>query len=261
MKKKLAVLAALLTVLSVIMFFTFGCDVGGVCTNNANVSGASSSTVYRPCSGGPYPATTMTSGFLGTEYSIAWLARDVAAAGYVVLAMTPTNPLGMVSGWRTAHQNGVAYLKGLSSVDSSKVGTCGHSKGGGGALWAASNLGSSIQTAIGMAPWQEEFLSLSGVRAATLIQAGSLDSLANALMTMNEYNLLPNDISKAYFIYPTADHMAWAYGLIPALSRDVIAWLDYYLKCDDSASTTLATGGRWVDQGNCGTSGNSGSCN
>jgi len=238
--------------------FTFGCDTSGTCTDTAMVLGAMTATLYHPCSGGPYPATTMTSGFLGTESSIAWLAQDVADAGYVVLAMTPTNPIGMVDGWMTAHTQGVNYLKGLSQVDSSKVGTCGHSKGGGGALWAASNLGSSVQTAIGMAPWQEEFVSLSGIRAATLIQAGSLDTLATAAMTLNEYNLLPSSISKAYFTYASADHMAWAYGLIPDLSQDVIAWLNYYLKCDDSARSTLSSGGTWVDQGNCGSSGSSG---
>lgn len=251
---------AIVLVLMVIAAFTFGCDAGGICTDSAFVFGAMTATLYYPCSGGPYPATTMTSGFLGTEASIAWLARDVANAGYVVLAMTPTNPLGMVDGWRTAHVQGVNYLKGLSRVNPNKVGTCGHSKGGGGALWAASDLGSAVQTAIGMAPWQEEFLSLSGMRAATLIQAGSLDTLATAVMTLNEYTILPNSISKGYFIYPLADHMAWAYGLLPELSRDVIAWMDYYLKCDDSASATLRGSGTWVDKGNCGSGSSDSGC-
>jgi len=251
---------AILLTLALIGLFANGCDT--VCEDNAFVLGAMTATLYYPCSGGPYPATTMTSGFMGTEGAIAWLAEDVAAAGYVVLAMTPSNPMGMVSGWRAAHQSGVQYLKGLRTrVDASKVGTCGHSKGGGGALWAADTLGSGVATAIGMAPWQEEFLSLSGMRAATLIQAGGLDTLATGIMTLNEYNLLPSTVSKGYFIYPTADHMAWATGLIPSLSRDVIAWMDYYLKCDDSARSTLATGGTWIDRGNCGGSSSGGGCN
>ncbi len=257
MKKSLILVLTLL----IMTMFAFGCDTG-VCTNNAFVFGAMTATLYYPCSGGPYPATTMTSGFMGTEGSIAWLARDVARSGYVVLAMTPTNPLGMVSGWRTAHQNGVNHLKGLSKVDASKVGTCGHSKGGGGALWAASNLGSNVETAIGMAPWQEEFLTLGSMRAATLIQAGTMDTLATALMTLNEYNLLPSSVSKAYFNYAVG-HMAWASGMNPELSKDVIAWMDYYLKCDDSASSTLRIGGTWIDKGNCGSSSSSssGGCN
>jgi hypothetical protein len=260
MKRTLAILLAL----SLITLFAFGCDGGGVCTDNAFVLGAMTATLYRPCSGGPYPATTMTSGFLGTEGNVAWLARDAAAAGYVVLAMTPTNPIGLVSGWRVAHTQGVQYLKGLTNkVNPNKVGTCGHSKGGGGALWAASNLGSQVQTAIGMAPWQEEFLSLSGIRAATLIQSGLTDTLAVGVMTLNEYNLLPNSISRAYFTYGVG-HMAWASNTNPKLSRDVVAWLDYYLNCDDSAASTLRGGGTWVDKGNCGSgssSGSSGGCN
>lgn len=236
-----------------------GCDSGPVCTKSEFVAGASSSTLYYPCTGGPSPATTMTSGFSGTKAAIAWLARDVAAAGYVVLAMTPTNPMGMVSGWRTAHVNGVKHLKALTGkVDAGRVGTCGHSKGGGGALWAADTLGSELQTAIGMAPWHEQFMSLSGIRAATLIQAGTADTLATALMTRGEYNMLPSSVSKAYFTYPVG-HMAWGVGN-PSLTRDVVAWLDYYLKCDDSARSTLgAMGNQWVDKGNCGSGSSSSS--
>jgi len=251
MKRKLSILL----ILTLFALFASGCDV---CTDSEFVLGAMTATLYHPCSGGPYPATTMTSGYMGTESNIAWLAEDVAAAGYVVLAMTPSNPIGFVSGWRTAHQNGVQHLKSLSGlVDPNKVGTCGHSKGGGGALWAADTLGSQVETAIGMAPWQEEFVSLSGVRAATLIQAGGLDTLATAIMTRNEYNLLPSSISKGYFTYPTADHMAWAYGLIPQLSTDVIAWLDYYMKDDTSASSNFTgINKEWVNN-----SGSSGGCN
>jgi predicted dienelactone hydrolase len=126
----------LLLILSLMALFAFGCDqYASVCTGSARVSGASSATLYYPCTGGPYPATTLTSGFMGTKSAVAWLARDAAAAGYVVLAMTPSNPMGMVGGWRTAHVNGVRHLKTLSGrVDPNKVGTCGHSKGGGGAL-------------------------------------------------------------------------------------------------------------------------------
>ena len=133
----------------------------------------------------------MTSGYMGTYSDVEWLSRDVAGNGYVVLAMTPSNPYGMVSGWRTAHVNGISKLKSLNTsgtlrgkINTSALQTCGHSKGGGGALWASSSLGSQLKSTIGMAPWQEGFATLSGVRAATLIQAGGLDSLATAIMTV-----------------------------------------------------------------------------
>ncbi len=259
----------LLITLSLFVIAAFGCDV---CSDPAVVVGTMSAEVFYPCdisTSNPLPGTTVMSGFMGTKESVAWLARDLAAEGYVALSLTPTNTLGMVSGWRDDHKAGIRKLQELNSsgnlrgkIDTSKLSVCGHSKGGGGALWAADQLGSQIQTAVGMAPYQEQFLSLSGVRAATLVQAGSLDTLANGLMTLNEYNLLPLSVSKGYFSYPVG-HMAWA-SSNPTLSRDIIAWYDYYLKCDDSARSTLSGfGNNWNDRGNCsgGSSGDPAGCN
>ncbi|MBI5551739.1 MAG: hypothetical protein HY911_09555 [Desulfobacterales bacterium] len=241
--QKRSKLAVLVLALSLAALIGYGCDGGStggtVCTTSTSVSGASASVVYYPCSGsGPFPATTMTSGFMGTYRDVEWLSRNVAGSGFVVLAMTPTNQYGMVSGWRTAHVNGIAKLKSLNTsgtlrgkINTSALQTCGHSKGGGGALWASSSLGSQLKSTIGMAPWQEEFVSLSGVRAATLIQAGGLDTLATGIMTMNEYNLLPLSIVKDYRVYATADHMSWTSTGTnhSAISSDVLSWMKRYL--------------------------------
>ena len=238
-------LAVLVLALSLAALIGYGCDggsIGGtVCTSSTSVSGASASVLYYPCSGsGPFPATTMTSGFMGSYRDVEWLSRDVAGNGFVVLAMTPSNPYGMVSGWRTAHINGISRLKSLNTsgtlrgkINTSALQTCGHSKGGGGALWASSTLGSQLKSTIGMAPWQEGFASLSGVRAATLIQAGGLDTLATGIMTLNEYNLLPMGINKDYRVFPLADHMAWtSMGVTQhaALSANVVDWMKRYLR-------------------------------
>ena len=241
--RKINKLSTLVLALSLAVFISYGCDggsSGSVCTSSTSVSGASAAVLYYPCSGsGPFPATTMTSGYMGTYSDVAWLSQDVASNGYVVLAMTPTNQYGMVSGWRTAHVNGIAKLKSLNAsgtlrgkINTSALQTCGHSKGGGGALWASSSLGSQLKSTIGMAPWQEEFTSLSGVRAATLIQAGGLDTLATGVMTMNEYNLLPLTIVKDYRLFPSADHLSWASTGTnhTAISADVVSWMNRYLK-------------------------------
>ncbi len=247
--------------LSLVLIFTLLVAVGcePVCSDPEIVVGTMSAKVFYPCTiTKPLPGTTVMSGFMGTKESVAWLARDLAAAGYVALSLTPTNPLGMVSGWRDDHIAGIRKLKELNTgvgrlrgkVDTSKLSVCGHSKGGGGALWAADRLGSDLQAAVGMAPYQEQFFSLNGARAATLVQAGAIDTLANGLMTRNEFGDLPSTISKAYFTYPVG-HMAWAMSN-PMLSRDIIAWYDYYLKCDDSARMTLSgLGNDWRDKGNC----------
>ncbi|MDA8140140.1 MAG: hypothetical protein M0036_15950 [Desulfobacteraceae bacterium] len=240
--RKLNKSTLIILVLSLVALIGYGCDSGSssVCTATTTVSNTAGAKLYYPCTiSGAIPATTMMSGFMGTYSEVEWLARDVASNGYVVLAMTPTNLLGMVSGWRAAHQSGIAKLKSLNTsgtlrgkINTSKLQVCGHSKGGGGALWASSNLGSQLKSTIGMAPWQEEFLSLSGVRAATLIQAGGLDTLATGVMTLNEFNLLPFGITKDYQLFPTADHMSWSsLGTNhPALSASVVSWMNRNLK-------------------------------
>ena len=241
-----------MTALVLFAFIGLGCDgsiSSGVCTENvAGVVGALNAKLYYPCNiSSPTGATTMTGGFMETLSNVDWLSRDVAQSGYVVLAFTPTNIMGMVSGWKIAHKNCISRLKAINTshrklrgmIDTSKMQTCGHSKGGGSALWASAELGSQLKTTIGMAPWMEGFtpLTLQRVSAATLIQAGSIDSLAVGPMTLAEYGGLGN-IPKCYKTYPGYGHMAWfnATGAQAAnLSGDVIRWMHYYLDGQGSA--------------------------
>lgn len=234
----------------------YGCDPGGgICSEAVTVRDTAGARLYYPCNIAnntePVGATTLTSGYLGTYSQVEWLAEEVAAAGYVVLAATPSNPYGMVSGWRDAHKSCVARLKDLNSthstlrgkIDTNKLQTCGHSKGGGGSLWASSQLQGELKSTIGMAPWQEEFTSwtLRSIASPTFIQAGATDTLATGSMTKGEYDALPN-IPKAYIRYSMTDHMAWASGGTnqDRLARDVIAWMKYYLDGDPSQQSYIA---------------------
>ncbi len=236
------------------LMMALGCDgASSVCSYGIMVSNTSSATLFYPCTiADPIPATTMMSGYIGTHYQVAWLARDVAVNGFVVLAMTPRNQLGMVSGWRDAHISGIARLISLNSewgplrgkIEIDRLQVSGHSKGGGGALWAADQLGAILTSTIAFTPWQEQFTTLDGVRSATLIQAAALDIHATRDMTLGEYDLLAADIRKAYFEYTDADHFSWAsYGTChDILSADVVAWMKYYLKGDLSQGAILSSG-------------------
>ncbi len=242
-------LAASLALLS------YACEIpgGDVCEESIRVSNTGGARLYYPCNiSQPAAATTLTSGYLGTYSSVQWLSRDLAGAGYVVLAATPSNQYGMVAQWRDAHKSCIAELKDLNQshrtlrgkINTSALQTCGHSKGGGGSLWASSQLQGELKSTIGMAPWQEQFSDrdLRSIASSTFIQAGAGDTLATSSMTRGEYNALPDNISKAYIRYTNTDHMSWATGGSNQnrLSRDVIAWMKYYLDDDPSQESYIS---------------------
>lgn len=190
------------------------------------------------------PATTLTGGYGAYHHALGWLSRQIASNGFIVLGMTPLDRYGMNGVWRDAHLAGIEKLKHLNAgfdllagkIALDKLQVCGHSKGGGGALWAADALGSQLKSAIVMCPWQEGFSSLSGIRTSTLIQTGGSDAYAPPEMTLREYSLLPKGISKAFFEYTSAGHFSWGFlssgRLHPILGADIVAWMKYYLKGD-----------------------------
>ncbi len=242
----------LLMALSIFAFVGMACDGGGttnaVCTENvAGVGSTSAAKLYYPCNiSSRTGATTMSGGYMETLANFDWLSQAITKSGYVVLAFTPANTMGMVSQWRNAHKNCIDRLKTINTthaklrgmIDTGKLQTCGHSKGGGGSLWASSELRGELKTTIGMAPWTEEFTpaTLRTITSPTFIQAGSTDSLAIASMTRSEYNGLGN-IPKCYYSYAGYGHMAWynASGTTASrLSGDIIAWMDYYMNGEGS---------------------------
>jgi predicted alpha/beta-hydrolase family hydrolase len=246
---------AAILILSWVTLTGYGCDYSNVCTSSTTVSYTSDAKLYYPCNiSTALPATTMTSGYMGTLSQVDWLSKAVANDGFVVLAFTPSNIYGYVSGWRDAHKAAISKLKSINTstgtlkgkINTAKLQTCGHSKGGGGSLWASSQLGTGLAATIGMAPWKEQFTNttLAAIKAPTLIQAGTLDSLATRSMTYGEYYALSTSIKRAYFEYSGTDHMSWASGGSnqTQLGTDVVAWMRYYLKGDTAAASQLAIG-------------------
>lgn len=263
---------ASLLVLSLVILMAYGCDTGGsddgVVTTESirGIGSTSEAKLYYPSNlSGKVGATSMSSGWTGDLYDIEWLSQRVAEAGFVVLAFTPGNRYGMVSQWRDAHKNCIAKLIELNNshsflngkIDTAKLNTCGHSKGGGGSLWASSQLRGQLRTTVGMAPFEEEFYdnTLASITAATFIQAGGNDTLATNAMTRGEYGGLGN-ISKKYVEYTGYSHMAWANAsgsTADRLSGDIIAWLKYYMDADSSQASIIGddsgtTRFEWIDR-------------
>jgi len=274
MKKALTVTLALLA----ITFFCYACDDqpatvgcddvvsnGDVCTENGgpvdgvkiNKDGSPATKLYYPCdlanSNRKVAATTVTGGFWEKLEDMEWLSDSIAESGYVVLAFTVENNTGLIFGWKKSHLGAINRLKEINAdpqsvlygkIDESKLQTCGHSKGGGSSLWAASILGDGLKTAIGMAPWQEPGVpyNLKNIKAATLVQAAEKDSMAVPSMTRVEYAGLPNSIPKAYFEFNGLGHAAWFQAfpkVAEQLSSNVVAWMKYYLDGDTSYESQL----------------------
>ncbi len=254
MKHSKLSIAALLT-LTVILLASIGCDGGQqVCTETVRgINRTSTAKLYYPCSpSGQLPASTMSSGWTAGLSAIEWLSRPMASQGVVVLAFTPANVMGMVEQWQAAHKNTHQKLKEINrshrvlagKIDESKMQIAGYSKGGGGTLAAAAQLGSSVATAVGMAPYCGGEYSMSilrNMRAATFIQAGGVaDTLARPNMTWQEYQSLPNGISKLYKRHSAWGHLEWAYGLNQGtIKEEIFAFMAYYLRGDTSGTRYL----------------------
>jgi len=242
MKKQIWVCIALTAM--VLMSVAPQVNAAAVCTENVRGIGRTAGAkLYYPCNiSGQIPASTMSSGWTAGLGAIAWLSRPMAAQGTVVLAFTPLNRFGMVTDWQAAHTNCFNKLKQFASshrklagkIDLSKMQIAGYSKGGGGSLAAAAHLGSQVASVVGMAPYWGFEYNISALRrmsAATFIQAGGVgDSLARPGMTQQEFNTLPNGISKLYKRRSAWTHLEWAFGVNQGtIKREIFAWMDYYL--------------------------------
>jgi len=250
MKKQVVVCIALIAVM--LMGIGFEREAGAVvCTENVRGIGMTAAAkLYYPCNiSGQIPASTMSSGWTAGLAAIEWLSRPMANSGVVVLAFTPLNRFGLVTEWQAAHTNTFNRLKQIASshpklggkIDLSRMQIAGYSKGGGGSLAAAANLGSQVASVVGMAPyWGYEYniTALRRMQAATFIQcAGIMDTLARPLMTEQEYGTLPNGIPKLYKRRTAYNHLDWAMGINQGtIKREIFAWMDYYIRGNQTAA-------------------------
>lgn len=276
----------LLIIISLLALIPFGCErsnssgcegstpytppntstAGKVCKENVSVRNTTAAMLYYPCNlSTPAAASTLTSGTAGTWESVDWLSMDMAGAGYVVIGFTPINNTnGLVPRWTDGHLAAIDKIKELNNTHSvlqgkirtNAIQVAGHSKGGGGALHAAIQRRGEIASVIGMAPYcklfgtgREEYPlnQLSNVSAAVLIQAGGTsDRNSPPAATREQYNDLPNGISKAYHRFDSYGHIAWGAAGNESqharLSREIIAWMKYYLDNDHSQESIISDG-------------------
>jgi dienelactone hydrolase len=241
--------------LAVGMLFVFtACEPSGVSTydiSSANTGiGVSSARVFYPSGIGSLSnvgATTLSSGMGGSKEGMYWLARPLAEAGIVVLAISASNNM-YISGYETAHRRGLTILSNENSRTGSPIrgklgqrGLIGYSKGGGAVLNVASALGTQVRTCVALAPYSPSVRS--GHRAATMILTGTTDTIAPARMGSGAYNDIPSGVPKLYASMRGEGHMYWNNLSRLGSETDFMrAWLKYYLENNQSYYSVFSNG-------------------
>jgi dienelactone hydrolase len=289
-KKSSRSIPALLITFTVLFtfLFTLGCDSGGdsnpatpgplsKCTYTSYLSdsGYSSAIMYYPCQTdlGPFAATTLTGGYTNTKEDMYWLADHLVTHGYVILVMTPNNTLGTNSSWRTAHNAGISKLRSENTRTSSPIRgllrtgdmqIMGFSKGGGGALLASSDQGSNIRATQALAPYMDYSYSLTGIRSATIVHAGSSDLVASASNAKSMFQAVPSSVDRTFANYRYASHSDW-YGSSGSY-RDrfktyITGWMKVYLDQNNSYAGYIDGSQSWFAEFIHYPAGSSGGCN
>ncbi|MGD9211344.1 MAG: hypothetical protein PVI90_11235 [Desulfobacteraceae bacterium] len=240
---------------SLIVFFSLGslvltnaCDITGDNGCNYDVGRSVysqgdrlSAKIFYPCNIDELSnvgATTLTSGMTGSKENMYWLAQPIADAGMVVVTVSATDNM-TVEGYETAQKTGHGILMEENDNHNSPIygkignyGLMGYSKGGGGAINAASDLDTQVKSCIALAPWGAN--KQKNMRAATLILTGTADTITPATMGLSYYHGLP-DISKAYGSVENGSHFFWVSNNDSGEIEDlIIGWLKYYLEDDES---------------------------
>lgn len=219
----------------------------------------SSAMVYYPCekADGPFAATTLTGGWINQKEDVAWIAEHLVTHGYIVIAMTPNNNMGQNEQWEKAHKAGFKTLIAENQrpesplfglVDEKNLQLMGFSKGGGGALLAAADLGDQIKSTQALAPFMDQDYELDAIRSATACYSGSEDLIASNGVMMDLFNSLPPDIVRTMAIIDNAAHLDWMNegNYHDRLITYILAWMKYHLNGDGEYEKYIQGTQNWL---------------
>jgi dienelactone hydrolase len=212
---------------------------GPFATAQINVSpgnGFNGGTIYYPTdtSQGTWGAAAIVPGYTARfANEEAWMGPRLASFGFVVIGVETNS----TNDWDTARGTqllaALDYLTQRSPVrdrvDASRLSVIGHSMGGGGALYAATQR-PSLKAAIGLAPYFPSG-NLSNDRVPTLIQGGQNDTVVTPSYLDGLYPTLPAGTPGAYVQYSGADHLFWTKANTIEL-RTQIPWLKIFVDGD-----------------------------
>jgi dienelactone hydrolase len=205
-----------------------------------------SAVMYYPTDAEPpFGAAVFSPGFTATkEQYMNFLGELLASHGIAMLLTTPTTTADLptqramdleaaVEQIKKENERDGSPLKGKLATD--RICVTGHSMGGGGTLWAATDLGSKIRCAVPLQPWQPG-QSFAMITAPTMFIAAQADSVADVASNASFfYDSIPDTVSKYYVEFSGASHFLTTNDLGTAYdgqSKYMIAFYKVYLEDD-----------------------------
>lgn len=177
----------------------------------------SSAVMYYPESAPlPLAVIVFAPGYTATKENYTKLGEIFASHGFAMMLTTPTNTnadqppergkdlVAAVARIKTENERAGSPLQGKLAYD--RVCVTGQSMGGGGSLWAASELGDKVRCAVPLQPWQpgQRFAMIT---APTLFIAAESDTIAGVAQNARvHYDSIPNSVEKIFAEFKGADH-------------------------------------------------------
>lgn len=193
----------------------------------------------------PFAAVVFSPGFTATkEQYMDFLGPLLASHGIAILLTTPTTtgdlPQQRAEDLAAAIEQITAEnaregspVKGKLAQD--RMCVTGHSMGGGGTLWAATELGDQIRCAVPLQPWQPG-QSFSMIVAPTMFIAAQSDAIAGVSSNASLfYDSIPETVPKYYVEFAGASHFLTSNTRGSAYdeqSKYMIAFYKVYLEDD-----------------------------
>jgi dienelactone hydrolase len=228
-------------------------------TNDLSSSDFSSAVIFYPCekNSAPYAASTLTGGWINTKEDMSWIADHLVTHGYILISMTPNNNMGNNEQWEKAHKAGLNKLisenkragspiNGLVDIENMQI--MGFSKGGGGALLAAADMGDQVKSTQALAPYMDQDYELAGIRSATVCYSGSDDLIATTNVVGDIFNTLPKSIDRSMVILNKAAHLDWMNDgkYQDRFKTYITAWMKVHLNGETDYETFIKGSEEWV---------------
>jgi len=194
--------------------------------------GGGTITYPTDTSQGTFGAIAVSPGFTEGEGAIAWFGPRVASHGFVVLTINTNTIFDQPDARGTQLLAALDYLTRSSPVrdriDPARLGVMGHSMGGGGSLYAASQR-PSLRAAVPLAAWSNT-KNWSSVRVPTMVIGAENDWIASPWAHSEPfYQSLGGE--KAYLEMNDADHFV-TNAPTPTVGKFAVSWLKRFIDDD-----------------------------
>ncbi len=183
--------------------------------SSGQAPGFGGGTVYYPTNVSSEMGTiAIAPGFTARQGAVAWWGQILASHGFVAMTIDTNSRFDQPASRGRQLDSALSYLIAESKktnsplfglVDETRLGTMGHSMGGGGSLHSASR--NRLSAAIPLAPWNSGGNSFGRIRVPTMIMACENDGTASVNRHARPfYNTIPNSTDKVYLEINNGDH-------------------------------------------------------